>query len=120
MKKSLFQKRMFDSSHVDNLASLFSTLKDLLIRLRLGVCLVVFIILMSLLITFGNRGFVDNYIMKEKLEALKKSNQDMVIESRDLKRTIVLLRSDLTYIEMVARNEFGMVRKGDLVYRYAQ
>jgi len=111
---------MFDQGHVANLAALFATLKDLLIRMRLGVCLVVFIILMGLLITFGNRGFIDNYIMKEKLAALKRSNQDMVIENRDLKRTIVLLRSDLAYIEMVARNEFGMVRKGDQVYRYAQ
>jgi cell division protein FtsB len=32
----------------------------------------------------------------------------------------VLLRSDLQYIEMVARNEIGMVRKGDLVYRYSK
>ena len=88
--------------------------------MRVGACLVVFIILMGLLITFGNRGLVDNYMMAEKLAALKKSNQDIALENRDLKKSIALLRSDLTYIEIVARNELGMVRKGDLVYRYAQ
>lgn len=88
--------------------------------MKLGRCLVVFMIFMGLLIAFGNRGLVDNYMMKEKLAALRKSNQDAALENRDLKRNIVLLRNDLTYIEMVARNELGMVRVGDLVYRYAQ
>ena len=112
--------RMFDPSHIADLSSFFAKLKGLSIGMRVGACLVAFILLMSLLITFGNRGLVDSYVMTEKLTALKKSNQDITLENRDLKRSISLLRSDLTYIEIVARNELGMVRKGDLVYRYAQ
>ena len=111
---------MFDPSHIADFSSFFATLKGLSIGMRVGGCLVVFIILMGLLIIFGNRGLVDNYMMTEKLGALRKSNQDITLENRDLKRSISLLRSDLTYIEIVARNELGMVRKGDLVYRYAQ
>jgi len=87
---------------------------------RVGRYLVVFVVLMGTLITFGNRGLVDNYMMRERLMSLKKSNQEIVAENDRLKRTIVLLRSALPYIEMVARNELGMVKKGDLVYRFTK
>jgi cell division protein FtsB len=120
MKKFLSQMRMFDPSHIADLSSYFAILKELSIGMKVGGCLVAFILLMGLLITFGNRGLIDNYMMTEKLAALKKSNQDILLENRDLKRSIALLSSDLIYIEVVARNELGMVRKGDLVYRYAQ
>ena len=120
MRKSLFQMRVFDPSYVAILNSFFATLKDLFVGMKLGRCLVVFMILMGVLITFGNRGLVDNYMMKEKLAAIERSNKDIALENRDLKRNIALLRSDLAYMEMVARNELGMVRKGDLVYRYAR
>jgi cell division protein FtsB len=86
--------------------------------MKVGRYLVVFIFVMSMLITFGKRGLVDNYAMKERLMALKKSNQDISLENRELSRKVMLLRSDLQYIEMLARNELGMVRKGDLIYRY--
>ncbi|MBM4270842.1 MAG: septum formation initiator family protein [Deltaproteobacteria bacterium] len=86
--------------------------------MRIGRYLIVFVFIMSLIITFGKRGVIDNYAMKEQLSALKKTNHDLVLENRDLKKTIMLMRSDLQYIEVVARNDLGMVRKGDLVYRY--
>jgi cell division protein FtsB len=44
----------------------------------------------------------------------------IVVESDELKRKILLLRSDLTYIESIARNELGMVKKGDVVYRLSK
>jgi cell division protein FtsB len=86
--------------------------------MKVGRYLVIFIFVMSMLITFGKRGLVDNYAMKERLMALKKSNQDISHENRELSRKVMLLRGDLQYIEMLARNELGMVRKGDLIYRY--
>lgn len=73
---------------------------------------------MSMLIIFGKRGLVDNYAMKERLMALKKANQDISLENKELSKKVMLLRGDLQYMEMLARNELGMVRKGDLVYRY--
>jgi cell division protein FtsB len=88
--------------------------------MRIGRYLAVFILVMGFLIAFGNRGLVDNYMMRERLAALKKANQDIARENRGLKKTIILLRSELPYVEMVARNELGMVKKGDLVYRFSQ
>jgi cell division protein FtsB len=88
--------------------------------MRIGRYLAVFVLVMGFLIAFGNRGLVDNYMMRERLAALKKANQDIARENRGLKKTIILLRGELPYVEMVARNELGMVKKGDLVYRFSQ
>lgn len=75
---------------------------------------------MGFVIVFGNRGLRDNYVMRERLAALKKTNQDISRENKELAGTISLLKDDLVYIERVARNELGMVKKGDLVYRIAK
>jgi len=88
--------------------------------MKIGRYLVAFLFLMALLITFGNRGIVDNYLMSKRLAQLKSQSGMIAAESDELKRKILLLRSDLTYIESIARNELGMVKKGDVVYRLAK
>lgn len=88
--------------------------------MKLGRYLVVFLFLMALLITFGNRGLVDNYLMSKKLAQLKLVNDGVAAENNELKKKIVLLGNDLVYIEAIARNELGMVKKGDIVYRLSK
>jgi cell division protein FtsB len=75
---------------------------------------------MALLITFGNRGLVDNYLMSKRLAQVKSQSSEITTENNDLKKKILLLRNDLTYIEALARNELGMVKEGDIVYRLAK
>ncbi|OPY84435.1 MAG: cell division protein FtsB [Syntrophus sp. PtaU1.Bin208] len=88
--------------------------------MKIGRYLALFVFLMGLLITFGNRGLLDNYMMDKRLSSLKKENQEIISENNRLKNTVVLLRGDLTYIETVARNELGMVKEGDRVYQFAK
>ena len=88
--------------------------------MKIGRYLVVFLLFMALLITFGNRGFVDNYLMSKRLAQLKLQTKEITIENNELKKKILLLRSDFNYMEMIARNELGMVKKGDIVYRWAK
>lgn len=71
----------------------------------------------GLLITFGDRGLLDNFRTKNQLMHIKKANHQLTIENIALKKNIMLLRDDLSFIEKIARNELGMVRAGDLVYR---
>jgi len=75
---------------------------------------------MTILIAFGKRGFVDNYLMSKRLAELKTQNKEISLENEDLKKKIFLLRSNLNYMESIARNELGMVKKGDIVYRLAR
>jgi cell division protein FtsB len=88
--------------------------------MKIGRYLVAFLFLMALLITSGNRGIVDNYLMSKRLAQLKSQSGMIAVESNELKGKILLLRSDLNYIESIARNELGMVKKGDVVYRLAK
>jgi len=55
--------------------------------------------------------------MGKRIDQLKLQNSIIAAESDELKMKIRLLRGDLTYIESIARNELGMVKKGDVVYR---
>ena len=89
-------------------------------QMKIGRYLVVFLLLMALLITFGNRGLVDNYLMSKRLAQVKSQSSEITTENNDLKKKILLLRNDLTYIEALARNELGMVKEGDIVYRLAK
>ncbi|MBN1363369.1 MAG: septum formation initiator family protein [Syntrophaceae bacterium] len=86
----------------------------------IGRLLILFLFLMSLLITFGNRGIIDNYFMSKRLSELKMQNKEIITENNELKNKIFLLHNDINYIEMIARNELGMVKKGDIVYRWAK
>ena len=87
--------------------------------MKVGRYLVAFVVLMGALITFGDRGLTDNFRMREKLMNLKKTNHEITLENIALKKNISLMRDDPSYIERMARNELGMVKKGDLVYRTA-
>jgi cell division protein FtsB len=88
--------------------------------MKIGRYVLALALLIGALIVFGNRGLVDNYVSRERLQSLKKVNQEIDRENRELKKTAHLLRTDLAYIEMVARNDLEMVKKRDLVYRKAK
>ncbi len=88
--------------------------------MRIGRYLVVFIVFMAILITFGNRGLLDNYRMGKQLTAIQLANDDIIQENRQYQTKIDLLKNHLGYIEMVARNELGMVKKGEVVYRFSK
>ena len=51
--------------------------------MKIGRYLVVFLLLMALLITFGNRGFVDNYLMSKRLAQLKSETNEITIENNE-------------------------------------
>ena len=85
--------------------------------MKIGRYLVVFVFFMAILIAFGNRGVVDNYMMGQRLAQLKMENNAIELENKALEKKIMLLRDDLSYVEFIARNEMGMVKKGDMVYR---
>jgi cell division protein FtsB len=87
---------------------------------KVGRYLVIFLFIMALLIAFGNNGLIDNLIMKEKLNIMKDANVQLAAENNQLKREISLLRNSPHHIESSARNELGMVRNNELIYKFAE
>lgn len=88
--------------------------------MKVGKFLLLFLILMGSVILFGSRGVLDNFRLNQKLLDLKKGNEEIVAKNDTLKKEILLLRNDLRYIEKVARDELGMVRQNDRVYRHVE
>lgn len=88
--------------------------------MKIGRYLIAFLMVMALLITFGNRGLVDSYLMSKKLSELKAQNNENAAENNELKKKIALLRDNNGYLEYIARSELGMVKEGDIVYRLAK
>ena len=86
--------------------------------MRIGRYLVLIILFVGFFIIFGNRGLLDNQRLKEKLFELRAENSRLEAVNHSLKREVVLMREDLRYIESVARNELGMVKRGDSIYRF--
>jgi len=77
----------------------------------------IILLVMGFLILFGRKGLIDNYKMQQMVKELSTTNEQMLKENNKFKQEILLLRKDPKYIERLARNELGMVKKGDIIYR---
>lgn len=88
--------------------------------MKLGRYIIIFVLFVGLMITFGNRGLWDSYVMQKRLQDLQKANRDIIQENASLKKEINLLQSNMSYIEMIARNDLGMVKQGDVVFRISK
>jgi len=71
-------------------------------------------------IGLGDRGAVDLYKLHLKKVRLDKSNLELQKKNRDLYRSIQRLKTDLEFIENIARSELGMVGKDEVVYQFRQ
>ena len=71
-------------------------------------------------IGMGDRGAVDLYKLHLKKVRLDKSNLELQKKNRDLYRSIQRLKTDLEFVENIARSELGMVGKDEVVYQFRQ
>ncbi|MBN1546769.1 MAG: septum formation initiator family protein [Syntrophaceae bacterium] len=88
--------------------------------MKVGRYIIIVVVGIVLLITFGDRGLYDSYLMQKRLCELQSANRSIVRENESLMKEINLLESNLPYIEMIARNELGMVKQGDVVFRISK
>jgi cell division protein FtsB len=71
-------------------------------------------------IGLGDRGAVDLYKLHLKKVRLDESNLELQKKNRDLYRSIQRLKTDLEFVENIARSELGMVGKDEVVYQFRQ
>jgi len=88
--------------------------------MKIGRYFIVVLMVIGFFILFGDKGLVDYFSLKAKMLTFQEANERIACENRILKEKIVLLRHDSRYIETVARHDLGMVRKGDIVYRFVE
>jgi len=72
---------------------------------------------MLFFVIFGENGLVDLNLLREQRDSLLEKNRILEQESLSLYREIDRLKHDLKYIENVARQELGMIKKEEVIFK---
>jgi cell division protein FtsB len=86
-------------------------------KVVLTIAFICTLITLVVLTIFGQRGFMHMIKLKEEYREIENKNEQLKGENAALKKEIDLLKNDLKYIEEIARNELGLIKDGETVYR---
>ena len=73
---------------------------------------------MILFAIFGGRGLIQIYHLKEDRNRIQESNARLQEGNRKLTEKVTRLRNNKDEMEKVAREELGLVKKGEVVYQF--
>jgi cell division protein FtsB len=73
---------------------------------------------MLLFALFGSRGLMQIYKLKEERDRIQAGNVRLQEDNRKLGEQINRLRNDKDEVEKIAREERGMVKKGEIIYQF--
>jgi cell division protein FtsB len=68
-------------------------------------------------IVFSPHGYSDLALLKKEQSNLVQKNERLTRENLDIRIEIDRLKHDLGYIESIARQEFGMIRKDEIILK---
>ena len=82
------------------------------------LCLAILVLFsMLLLILFGDHGVADLNLLRSERDTLAEKNEKLARENLLVYDKINRLKTDLEYIENVARQELGMIGKDELILK---
>jgi cell division protein FtsB len=67
---------------------------------------------------FGERGLLRIYHLSLETKEMQKRAEELKAENEKLKREIEALKTDRRYLESIARKDFGLVRKNEIIYQF--
>ncbi len=82
------------------------------------VLFLTFILVLAVLIVFGDKGIVHRLRLQKELDRIKEANSKMAEENARLKEEARRLKTERKYIEEIARKELGMVKEGEIIYQF--
>ena len=85
-------------------------------RVKLGL-LLLFILLLFLAFGGSKDGLPELWRQRQELDAAEDHLTQLQAENDSLRQVLWRLENDLDYVEKVAREEYGMVKEGEKVYR---
>jgi cell division protein FtsB len=90
-------------------------------RYLVKISLLAFFVLASLAVWLGfsERGLFQLYRMGTERRAQIQRNRQLAEENQALLEEIDRLRTDLDYIESVARKELGLIKESEVIYRFS-
>jgi cell division protein FtsB len=81
--------------------------------------LLFFIAVLSLLVSFGNEGWVKLYQLRRIGASLEEQNHLVALQNEKIRREIDLL-NDPKYLDRFIRNEMGYAREGETLYEFVE
>jgi cell division protein FtsB len=70
------------------------------------------------MIVYRKNGVNDWQHLSRELSDIQEKNKKLDLANRELTRTIERLKTDMGYIEHVARHELGMTARNEIVFRF--
>jgi cell division protein FtsB len=70
------------------------------------------------MVVYSDNGFTEWRSLCGDVQKLEVANQELDLANRELARTIERLKTDMGYIEHVARHELGMAADNEMVFRF--
>ena len=71
-----------------------------------------------LVVIFGDKGWVDLMRLQRSHQDLIKKNAILTQENSQMNSAIDRLQNDPDYIESIARQELGMIRSNELIFKF--
>jgi cell division protein FtsB len=69
---------------------------------------------------FGERGLLRIYHLNKERQEVQRRLETIRGENQKLVREVDALKNDRRYLESIARRDFGMVRKNEVIYQFPQ
>ena len=89
------------------------------IRKQYFLYLAIFISAMLVFTIFGGKGLIQIYHLKAEQEKIKISNGRLREENRKVAQQIEKMKKNLKgEVEKIAREELGLVKKGEIIYKF--
>jgi cell division protein FtsB/cell division protein DivIC len=85
---------------------------------RLLLLILIFLLVLGVLTFLGEKGILQLLRLQKEVARIKEKNSKLEEENQKLKEEVKRLQSDKRYIEEIARKELGMVKEGEIIYRF--
>jgi cell division protein FtsB len=91
------------------------------LKVKIQFFLVIFFMLLITYWTvFGENGILKLKKIEQESEKVKAASEKIRAENESLKKEIKLLQEDRKYLEKVAREELGMTRQDEIIFKKKQ
>jgi cell division protein FtsB len=82
------------------------------------LCFGALVCAMVLFTIFGGRGLMQIYHLKEERDRVHTANARLREENQKITQQIQRLRNQKEEVEKLAREELGLVKKGEIIYQF--
>ena len=85
---------------------------------RILILVIISLLILGSLTFFGEKGIFNLLRLRKEVARINEKNVQLEEENQKLKEEVKRLQSDKRYIEEIARKELGMVKEGEIIYRF--